>query len=109
MPTAGDVVLVDFPGATGAKRRPAVVISTDTYHAHRPDVILCLLTTQFRAAMAPTDYPLQDWSAAGLHAPSVFRAYVGTRLASDVQMIGRLSDRDWREVQARLRLALAVT
>jgi mRNA-degrading endonuclease toxin of MazEF toxin-antitoxin module len=109
MPTAGDVVLVDFPGATGVKRRPAVVISTDTYHAHRSDVILCLLTTQFRAAMPPTDYLLQDWSAAGLHARSVFRVYIGTRLAGEVQVIGRLSDRDWREVQARLRLGLAVT
>ena len=39
MPQAGDVVLVDFVGATGVKRRPAVVVSTDTYHAHRPDAL----------------------------------------------------------------------
>jgi mRNA-degrading endonuclease toxin of MazEF toxin-antitoxin module len=60
MPKAGDVVLVDFPGATGVKRRPAVVVSSDTYHTHRPDVVLCVLTTRFPAAMAPTDYELQD-------------------------------------------------
>ena len=109
MPRAGDIVLVDFVGATGVKRRPAVVVSTDTHHAHRPDVVLCLLTTHLAAATAPTDYILQDWAAAGLHAPSVFRVYIGMALAGDAQVIGHLSDRDWQGVQARLRVALAVS
>jgi mRNA interferase MazF len=56
----GDVVVVDFPGVTSIKRRPAIVISTDTYHAHRPDIIVSLLTTQIGFAIAPTDYILQD-------------------------------------------------
>jgi mRNA interferase MazF len=47
----GDVVTVDFPGALGVKRRPAVVISTDTYHTTRPDVILGLLTSQTAGAI----------------------------------------------------------
>ena len=108
MPRPGDVVLADFVGATGVKRRPAVVLSTDLYHAHHPDVVLSALTTQLHGASTPTDYLLQDWSGAGLHAPSAFRAYMGTYAASAVKVIGRLSDRDWREVQARLKLALAV-
>ncbi len=104
----GDVVVADFVGATGMKRRPAVVLSSDLYHAHHPDVMLGVLTTQLGAAATPTDYVLQDWSAAGLHAPSAFRAYVGTYAASAVRVIGHLSNRDWQEVQARLKLALAV-
>jgi len=104
----GDVVVVDFIGATGVKRRPAVVLSTDLYHAHHPDVLLGALTTQMGAAATPTDYVLQDWSAAGLHAPSSFRAYVGTYVASAVKVVGHLSDRDWQEVQVRLKLAVAV-
>jgi mRNA interferase MazF len=28
----GDVVTVEFPGAQGIKRRPAVVVSSDVYH-----------------------------------------------------------------------------
>ena len=43
----GDVVTVDFPGVTGVKRRPAVVLSSATYHANRPDVIVGLITTSF--------------------------------------------------------------
>jgi mRNA interferase MazF len=109
MPQPGDVALVEFAGATGVKRRPTVVISTDTYHTHRPDVIVGLLTSQVRVATAPTDYILQDWAAAGLHVASAFRVYLGMRLAAEIQVIGHLSDRDWKEVQARLKLALAVT
>jgi mRNA interferase MazF len=104
-----DVVLVDFPGAVQTKPRPLVVVSTDIYHRTRPDVILALLTTDVRRATTQTDYVLQDWAAAGLHYPTAFRAYLGTSDARDIiTTFGRLSDRDWAEIQARLRLALAV-
>src|SRR5438105_2222515 len=106
MPKPGDVVTVDFPGATGVKRRPAVVVSSDLYHSDRPDLILAVLTTNVRAANTSTDYLLQDWAGAGLHAPSAFRAYFGMAVPSAVRVIGRLSDRDWNEVKARMKLAL---
>lgn len=105
----GDVVTVDFPGALGVKRRPAVVISTDTYHTTRPDVVLALLTGQITGATGPTDYLLQDWSSAGLHNPSAFRVFLATLPATSIVVIGHLSGRDWREVQARLHIALVVT
>jgi mRNA interferase MazF len=98
MPSPGDVVLVDFPGAAGIKRRPVVVVSSDLYHAHRPDLIVGVLTTNLTAATGPTDYILQDWTTAGLHAPSAFRAYFGMALPSAVQVVGHLSDRDWQGV-----------
>jgi hypothetical protein len=85
------------------------VVSTDLYQATRPDVIVAELTTKTAGAHAPTDYALLDWSLAGLHHPSVFRLYLNTVLASAVEIIGHLSDRDWQEVQARLRLGLAVS
>jgi mRNA interferase MazF len=108
MANPGDVVTADFPGATGVKRRPAVVVSSDLYHQHRPDLILAVLTTQLASANTPLDYALQDWAAAGLHHPSAFRSYFGMVLATAVDVIGRLFDRDWAEVQARLALALTL-
>jgi hypothetical protein len=36
---AGDWVSVDFPGVTGVKRRPAVILSSAIYYAIRPDII----------------------------------------------------------------------
>ena len=106
---AGALVTVDFPGATGVKRRPALVISTAAYHAARPDVILAVITSQTSSATAPSDYVLQDWAAAGLHRPSAFRAFLATLPAAAVaSAVGRLSARDWQEVQSRIRVALAV-
>ena len=108
MPEPGDVVTVDFVGATGIKRRPAVVVSSRLYHAHRPDVILAVLTTQVTTATTPTDYVLQDWAAAGLRRPSAFRAYLGMATPAAVHVIGHLSARDWGSVQACLTRALAL-
>jgi mRNA interferase MazF len=108
MRKAGDVVIADFPGVTGIKRRPAIVVSTDVYHAYRPDVIICVLTTQIASATAPTDYVLKDWAAAGLHRPSASRSFLATVPAAQVVLVGHLSNRDWQEVQARLELAMAV-
>ena len=108
MPEPGDVVTVDFVGATGIKRRPAVVVSSRLSHAHRPDVILAVLTTQVTIATTPTDYVLQDWAAAGLRRPSAFRAYLGMATSAVVHVIGRLSARDWGSVQACLTRALAI-
>jgi mRNA interferase MazF len=105
----GDVVVAYFPGEHQSKNRPAVVISTALYHSVRPDVVLSLLTRQIAKANAPTDYLVQDWQMAGLRFPSVFRVYTTTVLASRPVLLGHVSDRDWTAIQARLRLALAVT
>lgn len=104
----GDIVLANLPGAVGTKRRPTVVISSTEYHRHRPDLILGVLTTQIAKASAPTDYVLQDWATSGLDFPCAFRSYLGTLSASSVEYIGRCSERDWHEIQARLVRALAV-
>ncbi len=106
MPEPGDVVTVDFVGATGLKRRPAVVVSSRLYHKHRPDLILAVLTSQVSDARSPTDYILQDWREAGLHRPTAFRSYLGMAVRGAVRPVGRLSDRDWQEVHARLAVAL---
>lgn len=103
----GDVVTVDFPGITGIKRRPAVILSSTTYHAIRPDVIVGLITTQ-TTALGATDYLLQDWAASGLRVASVFRSFIVTLLPSaNLVLIGHLSERDWKEVRACLKVALA--
>ncbi len=58
----GDLVTVDFPGVTGIKRRPAVVLSSATYHALRPDTVVGLITTR-TSGLGATDYELEDWVA----------------------------------------------
>jgi mRNA interferase MazF len=102
------VVTVDFPGATGIKRRPALVISTNLYHHTRPDVIIGVLTSQISGANPPTDYVLQDWAQAGLRLPTAFRVYSSTVPNNAVTAIGHLSPKDWEEIQRCLKQALAV-
>jgi mRNA interferase MazF len=104
----GDVVTVDFPGVTGIKRRPAVVVSTVQYHAYRPDVIIGILTSQTGGATTPLDYLLQDWQAAGLHRPSAFRSFLATLPAVAATPVGRCSQRDWQAIQACLGRAVAI-
>lgn len=105
--SAGDVVTVEFLGAQGLKRRPAVVLSSDAYHATRPDLILGVITSNVSAAAGSTDHVLKDWAAAGLRAPSAFRAYFGMALPQAVRYIGRLSDDDRTAVLACARRSLA--
>ncbi len=106
----GDVVTVDFVGATGMKRRPAVVVSTEAYNQdHLLDVALCVLTSNVASAKTKTDFILQDWKGAGLNAPSVFRVYFGMALPSAVKIIGHLSAADWAGVQSCLKRAVAVS
>lgn len=103
---AGDVVSGLFAGSVQDKTRPAVVISSAIYHEHRPDIVICFLTTQIAGLNSPTDYVLHDWRKADLTQPSAFRCFFVTVRAGEVNRVGRLSDADWTQVQERLKLAL---
>ena len=96
---AGDVVVGAFPGTQVTKTRLAVVLSTENYHRHRPDVIVGLITTQLPAPITPTDCALQDWKQAGLRTASYFRLFPVTLPQREVRLIGRLSESDWASVR----------
>lgn len=104
----GDVVTVEFPGVEGIKRRPVVVVSTDQYHRSRPDIIVGLLTSQISSNPLASDHVLQDWAAAGLNRPSMFRTFLATMPATAFTVIGHLTDDDWEAVQRCLQASLAV-
>jgi len=72
----GDVVLVPFPftDQTASKKRPAVVVSADTYHQRRPDVIVMAVTSQIlRPAGALGEVLISDWQGAGLPKASLIK------------------------------------
>ena len=106
MANSRDVVLVPFPfrDRLAERTRPAVVVSTNAYNA-QGDQIIAAITSH--APRLPTDYALADWQAAGLQYPSTVRMLLATVAVQRLVLtIGRLSDADWAEVQARLRLAI---
>ena len=102
----GDVVIVEFPGVTGVKRRPSIVVSTDVYHRTRPDVVLGLITSQLPSVIQPSDHVLVDWQQAGLRKKSTFRTFLVTMPAIGVLTIGHVSDGDWQGIQGCLRRSL---
>ena len=103
----GDIVWIEFPGAVQTKRRPAVILSSDTYHTTRPDIIIGLVTSQTSKSAAPTDHLIQNWQGAGLRVPSAFRAYIVTLPRTAViSAMGKLAPNDWNEIVNRVKLAL---
>ena len=106
---SADVIIADFPGVTGVKRRPAVVISTVDYHTAVRDVILGAVTTNLAIATTPTDHLIADWTEAGLRRPSAFRTFLVTLPQSEVlAVIGHLSSSDWQMVKECIRKAIAI-
>ena len=104
----GDVVVCAFPGAQLTKTRPAVVLSKESYHLHRSDVVVGLVTTQVPQPFAPTDCALRDWRQAGLHTESYFRLFPVTVPQREVRVIGRLSVSDWESVRACMNAGLEI-
>ena len=107
----GDVVLIPFPytDLSASKTRPAVVVSSDIYHAARSECLLAYVSSQISQADPTIDYVLADWAAAGLLKPSFVRPKVAAvEPALVVHRVGALSARDLLEVDRCLRRAMAL-
>lgn len=104
----GTVVIASIPGVIATKRRPSLVVSSDAYHADRPDLILTVISSQTQKALSESDYILTDWQASGLNKPSFVRIFLYSLPKNAVTRIGELSPEDWVEVQKRLRLSIAI-
>ncbi len=107
----GDVVLIQFPfsGPAGQKDRPAIVISTTTYHDRWDELLVAALTSKQPKTLRPTDCPLQDWKAAGLQQASWARSHLATvHRQLVIRKLGSLTPRDWQAVEACIRLALGL-
>ena len=104
----GVVVVVNFDGVTGIKRRPAVVVSTEKYNLNRGDVIVALITSQISRATDSSDHVLENWIEAGLDKPSAVRTFLQTYPISRTRAIGRISDSDWKSLLKCLRYSIEV-
>ena len=104
------VVEVPFSNHSGAKPRPALIVSTEEFHHSLPDVMACPISSQPRYYRRPGqgDCPIREWQAVGLRHPSTVR--VSKLLPVDKRIIrrvlGRLSRQDFARVEAVLRQAL---
>jgi mRNA interferase MazF len=107
----GDVVLVTFPftDAVGARRRPALVVSSDDYNAKSPDVIIASITGHLDAVKHPGDHVIAGWQEAGLARESLAQAKLATVEAGMIdRRLGALERDDLEVVERGLRSALAL-
>jgi mRNA interferase MazF len=109
----GDIVLVPFPFSddpSTAKRRPAVVLSTDEYNLAGEDYILAQITSRIATPRRPGDHLVVAWREAGLLAPSLVRAKLMT-LHRDLidRKFGEMSAVDLVAVRSALAPVLGLT
>jgi len=76
----GDVVLVPFPfsNQTDAKKRPAVIISSDAYNNISSDIVIMAITSQPEKTIGIGECLIQDWRDAGLLKPSAVKPAIST-------------------------------
>ena len=92
-----DVVLLPIPftDLTSRKVRPAIVVG-----GNGADLFLVPISS----VIANTDFPLNEWSTAGLNAPSGVKAQLATveeKLV--VKVVGQLAGKDVQALNAQLR------
>ncbi|MBI3796525.1 MAG: type II toxin-antitoxin system PemK/MazF family toxin [Deltaproteobacteria bacterium] len=102
-----DVVVVPFPFTekAGAKRRPALVLSSKAFNENG-HTVLAMITTKSHAPW-PGDINIEDLSLAGLQLPCIVRLKIFTldnRLI--IRCAGRLAEKDRKSVENSLRLYL---
>lgn len=104
----GDIVLVSFifSNETGAKQRPALIVSADTYNNARQEIIISAITGRTDRILTG-DYLVKHWKAAGLLAPSVVTGIVRTiKQSMIVRKLGTISSSDLKEIDKNLRVIL---
>jgi mRNA interferase MazF len=105
----GAVVLVPFPFSERpvTKKRPAVVVSSDTYHEASNDVIIAQITSKLAVRPRPGDHRVTAWQEAGLAVPSLVRVKLATLDGGLIlRRLGTMTPRDMRAIDKGLGAAL---
>jgi len=102
----GDVILVPFPFSdqSAAKKRPAIVISSDAYNNVSQDIVVIAVTGQIRGHIGVGEFLIGDWQSAGLLRPSAAKSAISTieqRLV--LKILGKLSSKDLSALEKALK------
>ena len=106
----GDVVLVSFvfTDESGARQRPAVIISSDTYHQQRQEAIISGITSRTDRILAG-DHLIKHWQEAGLLFPSVATGIIRTIKQNMVaRKLGKISPDDLKKINKQLSIVLGI-
>jgi mRNA interferase MazF len=107
----GDVILVPFPfsNQTSAKKRPAVIVSSDAYNKVSQDIIIMAITGQTGGHIGIGEFLIEDWQSAGLLKASAIKSAISTIEQKLVtKTLGRLSSKDLSALDKGLKEVLAL-
>lgn len=96
------MVFVPFPftDQSGAKKRPAVIVSSKGYNARRRDLVIMAVTSQLHMPLGFGEALVADWQATGLIKPSVLKPVFATvEQGLVLRTLGKLSATDMRTVR----------
>jgi len=105
----GDIVLVSFPftDQSTTKKRPALIVSSDSYNRQRPDIIIMAVTSQMRSAAYFGDVSVENWKQAGLLKPSVIKPIFTTiEKGLVLRKLGHMGEKDLSALQEALKTIL---
>ncbi len=105
----GDILLVPFPftDQTSLKKRPAVIVSSDTYNQQKSDLIIMAITSQRISSMTFGELLVTDFSGAGLIKPSVIKPVISTIEKSLViKKLGQLQELDSENLKKMIKKIL---
>lgn len=106
----GDVVLVRYQGSAGEgyRLRPALVMSTETYHRGREQMVLAAVTSSQRQ-LQTGDTVVESWQKGGLLGPSLVTGVLLTITPDAIERrLGSLEQEDLHAVESSLRVSLGI-
>lgn len=104
----GDIILVRYQGSAGEEHRlrPALVVSTETYHRGRKQMVVSAVTSSPRAPQAG-DTAVESWQKSGLLGPSLVTGVLLTITPDAIERrLGWLEPEDLHAVESSLRVSL---
>ena len=108
----GDVLLVPFPftDQTTTKKRPTIVISSDSYNQSKLDILLIAVTSQVKIPLQLGEALITEWSKAGLLKPSLIKPIITTiEKQLVIKKLGKLEAIDIQSLQGLLQQIIELT
>jgi mRNA interferase MazF len=108
----GDVLLVPFPFTyqTTTKKRPTIVISSDSYNQSKLDILLIAVTSQVNIPLQFGETLITEWSRAMLLKPSVIKPIITTlEKQLVIKKLGKLEAADILALQSSLQQIIGIS
>ena len=103
----GDVILVPFKNDNGAKKRPALVLSSLAHNVATGELVIAQVTSRAPSQSRSGDYQIAQWQEANLPGPALVRCRLATiKNSGVVRKLGEMAEADLHGVTQVLSLAL---